>query len=233
MQGIVLVATYNEAENISSLISSVREAAPSMRVLVVDDNSPDGTADIVRRFPDDGKVLLHVRRRNRGYGPSMLEGFRISMELSAPRVVTMDADFSHSPGDISKLVQASKRSDVVIGSRYTGGIRILNWQLKRLLLSVFANHYVRFLTGLPPSDCTSGFRCYSEAAIKEVLGRKDIRSNGYSFLVEILFHLFKSNYSIKEIPIVFSERREGKSKMNKKMMLEAALVPFALKIRRK
>jgi dolichol-phosphate mannosyltransferase len=140
----------------------------------------------------------------------------------------MDADFFHDPADIPKLIQAADRYDLSIGSRYKGGIRVINWPLRRLFLSLFANYYVRFFTGLPVYDCTSGFRCYSRKIAENIILKRNFATDGYAFLVETLYHIFKNSFSISEVSIVFSERRQGQSKMSRKVILEAALLPIKL-----
>lgn len=229
----VLIVTYNEAENISLLIPAIHREAPLATIIVVDDDSPDGTAEIARKLSPDFRLVLKVRDKNRGFGPSILEGLRLALEMGAGRVVTIDADFSHDPRDIPRLLEAAHQFDLVVGSRYAGGIRVLNWQFKRLLLSLLANVYVRFFTGLPIYDCTSGFRCYSKKCLEEILNRQRIRSKGYAFQVEILYSLHRKKLRLGEVPIVFSERREGESKMSKRIVFEAALLPFTLLFKKK
>lgn len=224
----VIIATYNEAENISPIIQSILQNVVLTNIIIIDDNSPDGTAKIVRKLKNNDRIILRVRKKNKGYAPSILEGFEIAFELGAKKIITMDADFSHDPSEIPNILTALRNNDVVIGSRYIGGIRILNWKMDRLLLSFFANHYIRFFSRMPFYDCTSGFRGYSRKVIEKVVKGQTFRSSGYAFLVEVLFSIHRKNFIIKEIPIIYSERRVGQSKMKKKMILEAALLPITL-----
>ena len=233
MKSAVVIPTFNEAKNIIPLIRSIREHVPSAAIIIVDDNSPDGTAASVRKMKNMDSLYLHIRKKDRGFAASILEGLRIALKMDTDFTVTMDADFSHDPSAIPELLEAMKKYDLVVGSRYIGGIRVLNWQMERLFLSVFANRYVRLFLKLPINDCTSGFRCYSRAVIEQVIMRKAFRSNGYAFLVETLYFIYRNNFTVGEVPIIFSERREGQSKMSKKVMLEAALLPFSLFFRRK
>jgi dolichol-phosphate mannosyltransferase len=232
MKTSIVIATFNEAENILSLIKSIRQSTPGVGIIIMDDNSPDGTAQIALKATNNDLLKVVIRYKDKGYAKSILEGMKIAFECGADRIITMDADFSHDPFEIPKLLEALEGADLVIGSRYINGVRILNWDIKRLLLSIFANKYVRLLTDICVNDCTSGFRCYSREVVEKVIISQKFRSNGYSFLVELLYHISKSGYKIREVPIVFSERREGKSKMSRRMMMEAAITPILLRIRR-
>lgn len=229
MKQIILIATYNERENIAALIERLRAEAPEAAILVADDQSPDGTGEVVKQAAGrDPRVNLLSRTGPRGYGHAMLEGFRWALDHGAERLVTLDADFSHDPAAVPALFAALEDgADAALGSRFKDGVRILNWEMSRLLLSLGANQYVRTALRLPYCDCTSGFRGYRAAALREILER-GVRSRGYSFLVEILFWLHRARLRIVEVPIVYSERRRGQSKMSKAIMFEAALNPWRL-----
>jgi dolichol-phosphate mannosyltransferase len=200
-----------------------------LEVVIVDDSSPDGTADLVReRFEEDGRVHLIMRAGDRGYGTAMVEGFRWCLKAGAGRVVTMDADFAHDPDAVPLLLEASEESDLVIGSRYAGGVRVLNWSPQRLLLSMFANRYARTILGSKVRDMTSGFRCYRREVLKSI-GMDRLRARGYAFLVQMLYYTERAGFEVQEVPIVYTERRAGQSKMSKAIMFESALVPWKLR----
>ncbi len=229
MKQLILVATYNEADNIGPLIERLRAVAPQASILIADDRSPDGTgeqvAELARR---DGAVNLLSRKGPRGYGFAMIEGFAWALHNHFDHVVTLDADFSHDPAAIPELFAALERgSDMAIGSRFVDGVRVLNWEISRLLLSLGANQYVRKALFMPYADCTSGFRGYQARALRAILRRK-IRSRGYSFLVETLFWVHRAGCRVVEEPIVYSERRRGQSKMSKAIIFEAVLNPWRL-----
>ncbi len=225
MKVLTLVVTYNEAGNIARLIDEI-----TTDVLVVDDDSPDGTGDIVQALNKRGDaVVLMTRYNERGYGSATIEGFRYALRHWYDVVVTIDGDFSLDPADIPKLIAALDNADVAIGSRYVGGIRVLNWDLRRLLLSVGASAYLRLLTGMKFKDCTCGFRAYRTSVFENVL-LGAIKSEGYAFLPELLFALRRAR--IVEVPITFTERRLGESKMTRRMMIEGVVRPLAMLWRR-
>ncbi|MBM3335427.1 polyprenol monophosphomannose synthase [Candidatus Sumerlaeota bacterium] len=228
----VVIATYNEKENIQVLIPEILRVAPEMQVLVVDDSSPDGTSESVRQMAvENPRVHLLLRGRRMGYGSACIAGFKEALRLGAATIFTMDADLSHDPRDLLRLAEGLENSDVVIGSRYVGGIRILNWPLRRLVLSLWANWYVRTILRLPYTDCTSGFRAYRQEVLQEI-DWQSVHSSGYAFLVEILFDIAGHGYSVSEAPVVYTERRAGQSKMSKAVVLEAVMRPWILKARR-
>ncbi len=232
MTRLILIATYNEAENIVPLLEQLREHVPAAEILVVDDQSPDGTADRVREAAvRDSQIHLLEREGTPGYGLSMLDGFRWAVDRGLDQVATLDADFSHDPAVLPRLFEALDwGGDVVIGSRYVDGVRVLNWEVSRLLLSMAANQYVRMWLRFPFVDCTSGFRAYRTEVLRALL-KIGIASHGYSFLVEILFWAHRSKYRVTEVPIVYSERRRGQSKMSKSIIFEAAMNPARLWIK--
>lgn len=229
----VVLATYNERNNIERLLNELLALPLDARVVVVDDNSPDGTAAAVSalagQFP--GRIDLISRPGKMGYGSAFVAGFRRALELGATQIVSMDADFSHDPHSVPDLVAALGPADLAIGSRYVGGIRILNWSLRRLLLSSFANFYVNLILGFRVQDSTSGFRAYQAGVLRAIpFGR--IQSRGYAFLVELLASVKARGYRVTECPIVYAERRAGQSKMSQGVILEAIGRPWLILLRR-
>ena len=225
----LVLATYREAVNLGSLIPALRRTAPTAHIVVVDDNSPDGTPELLRDFASrDPLIVPVIRPGKQGYGSAVLEGFRTALDLGAQKILTLDADFSHDPVNVPDLFQALDQSQVVIGSRYVGGVRVLNWGPSRLLLSLFANRYVKSILGLTAEDSTSGFRAYRREALEALLASPP-RSVGYSFLVEILYRLHRAGFTIMEVPIIYTERREGQSKMSRGVILEAIFRPWILR----
>jgi len=228
MNALVIVPTYNERDNIAPLIERLLEH-DGVRVLVVDDQSPDGTGETAdaaaRRHP--GRVEVQHRTGTRGFGRSYVDGIRRAIAQGADLICQMDADFSHDPARLPALLAAADDADVVIGSRYVPGGSVVNWQKRRRLLSRFANLYVRAITHLPAQDCTSGYRCWRRAAL-ESLPLDTFVSDGYSFLVEMLFTAARQGRRIVEVPITYVERREGQSKMSRAVILESAITPWRL-----
>lgn len=230
MKSIVVIPTYNEADNIGKLIEGILGLHKDISILVVDDNSSDGTGDIVDVLAGKNEKINIIHRSARlGLGTAYIAGFQYALKNGYELVITMDADFSHDPNDIPRLLERIQTCDVAIGSRYHGGVRILNWPIRRLILSIGANRYVRWITGLKVSDCTSGFRCY-RCKILENLPLNKMKSEGYAFLVEMLFYISKAGFKITEVPIIFTERRAGQSKMSKKVITESMIIPWRLKI---
>lgn len=226
---LVLIATYNEKPNVERLIPELLTLPGSVEVLIVDDNSPDGTghfvAQLAKKYP---RVHLLSREVKDGYGHAMNAGFLRALELGADRIVTMDADFSHDPQDVPRMFRQLKTSDIAIGSRYAAGIRVLNWAPKRLLLSMGANRYLRTVLGFHTLDCTSGFRGYNRNVFESGILEHN-RFKGYAFLVEMLYRSLAAGYRAEEVEIVYTERREGQSKMSSKVIFEAAFAPWILK----
>ncbi len=236
MRVLVIIPTYNEAENIKSLIPEVLKqgkklgSSVEIEVLVVDDNSPDGTAQIVKDFQKiyEGKVHLIERPGKLGLGTAYVEGFKYALKNGYDYVFEMDADFSHDPKEIPKILNgALDNYDIVIGSRYSHGVSVLNWPMSRVLLSYFANLYARKMTGVPVMDLTSGFKCISKKVLEKV-DLDGIKSNGYAFQIELTVKAYYKGLKIKEHPIIFVERRSGVSKMSKKIVFEAALMVLRL-----
>jgi dolichol-phosphate mannosyltransferase len=227
---LIVVPTYNERENIAALVARVLEVAPEADVCLLDDDSPDGTADYARElFGKDPRFsVLRRAGRPRGYGRSLVDGYRRCLEQGYARLVQLDADFSHDPARIPALIEASERAEVVIGSRYCEGGAVENWPLRRRLLSRFANQYVCRITGLRARDTTSGFRCYTRRALRRLLEGR-VAAEGYAFLVEAVYHSHREGLSITEVPITFTDRREGKSKMSRGVIFESVLMPWRLR----
>ena len=204
---------------------------PHLEVLFVDDNSPDGTAGIVqRRVAQDERVHLLARPKKMGLGTAYVAGFQFALQNGYEFICEMDADFSHHPDDLPRLLEKMDRYDLVIGSRYLTGVNVTNWPLSRLLLSVFANWYTRAITGLPIHDCTSGFKCFHRRVL-EAIPLGNIVSNGYAFQIELHYKAWRKGFRICEIPIVFTERLTGRSKMSRRIQFEAAKMVWRLKIR--
>jgi dolichol-phosphate mannosyltransferase len=232
MAGIlVVIPTYNEAENVDRLVGEVLAQRPDTEILVVDDNSPDGTGDIVERLRA-GNPRVHLIRREAkmGLGTAYVTGFKYALERGYDFVFEMDADFSHNPKEIPNFVAKMDRCDLVVGSRYTNGVRVVNWPIRRLLLSFAANVYTRFITGLPVHDATSGFKCFKRSVLENI-DWDQIRSNGYAFQIETTFLAWKKGFRVCEIPIIFVDRRSGVSKMSRKIVNEAAFMVWKLKLR--
>jgi dolichol-phosphate mannosyltransferase len=229
MKKIVVIPTYNECENISKLISRIHEIVEDMHILVVDDNSPDGTADIVRNIIlSDDRVHLIERQGKMGLGTAYCEGFSWSLDNEFEVIMEMDADFSHDPEELPNFLNEIQDYDLVIGSRYITGVNVVNWPLSRLILSYGANLYTKFITGLPVKDATGGFKCFRAEILRKVDLSK-IKSNGYGFQIEMNYRLWKRGAKIKEIPIIFVDRANGVSKMNKKIIHEAIYLVWKLK----
>jgi len=231
-KALVIIPTYNERENLEPLVRQVL-AVPGYRVMVVDDGSPDGTGALADKLAGECSGLIDVVHRTgrRGLGRSYVEGMQRALATDADAICQMDADFSHDPKYLPDLVGATDRFDLVIGSRYLHGISVANWPLRRLVLSTFANWYVRSITGLNLRDCTAGFRCWRREALEKIpLGR--IASEGYAFMVETTYEASRRGCRIGEVPIVFVERREGASKISSGVLIESMIMPWRLRLRR-
>ena len=232
MKKIVITPTYNEGKNILTLINRIKDNVEDIDILVIDDNSPDGTSDIVAKFAESrNDIFLITRGGKLGLGTAYIEGFKWAIQNNYDIVIQMDADLSHDPKDLPRMLQAIKDYDLVIGSRYIDGVNVINWPMSRLLLSYFANIYSRIVTGLPIYDSTGGFKCYSINVLKN-MPYKFIKSEGYSFQIETTFYSWINKYNIKEIPIIFTDRTIGESKMNKKIIYEAVWIVLKLRLRR-
>jgi dolichol-phosphate mannosyltransferase len=229
---LVVIPTYNERENLPRLVRVILDR-PAYRVLVVDDGSPDGTGrvadELAREFP--GRVDVMHRTGPRGLGRSYVEGFQHALRGSADYICQMDADWSHDPKYLPDLVAALDGHDMAIGSRYLYGVSVVNWPLRRIMLSAFANHYIRAITGLPARDCTSGYRCWRREMLAQV-PLASLVSDGYAFVVETFFEAARRGARVVEVPIIFVERRHGVSKLSKAVLAESMLMPWRLAARR-
>jgi dolichol-phosphate mannosyltransferase len=230
-RGLVVIPTYNERTNIPLLVPAILLQDPRLEVLVVDDNSPDGTgqlADDLARA--DARVHVLHRPAKAGLGKAYLAGFRWALDHGYDYVFEMDADFSHDPKFLPEFLRAVEDADLVIGSRYKAGVNVINWPMSRLLLSIGANQYARIVTGLPLDDSTGGFKCFRRRVL-EAIALDRVKSNGYSFQIEMSFLAWKKGFRLREIPIVFTDRVEGQSKMSKKIVREAIWMVWWLRLR--
>jgi len=229
---LVVTPTFNEAENIDSFIRQVLAQGLNIEVLVVDDNSPDGTGDIVEKLKN-GNPRIHLIRRpaKMGLGTAYVEGFRFAIANQFDYIFEMDADFSHNPEEIPRFLQKIDACDLVVGSRYTNGVRVVNWPIRRLLLSYAANVYTRVITGMPIKDATGGFKCFRRAVL-ESIDLDKVKSGGYAFQIEMNFKAWSKGFKLCEHPITFVDRRSGTSKMSKKIVYEAVFMVWKLKFRR-
>lgn len=227
---VVVVPTYNEAENLPLLLPKILERDARLEVLVVDDGSPDGTGRIADEFAaGDSRIQVLHRGTKGGLGAAYRAGLRQALDLGADFVIQMDADFSHPPEALSTLLEEIEEHDVVLGSRYLNGITVVNWPIERILISYFGNWYVRRVTGLPISDTTGGFRCIRKELLEKV-GFERIRSTGYAFQVELNYRFVRSGARIKEIPFFFVDRSRGESKLSLRIAVEALWIAWWLRI---
>jgi len=228
---LVVIPTYNEAENIPRLIPAVLGKARGIDVLIVDDGSPDGTAGIVRKMMRTSRRVHLIERAGKsGLGTAYVAGFRYALEREYQYVFEMDADFSHDPNEIPNFLAKIQDFDLVVGSRYTNGVRVVNWPMRRLLLSYYANIYTRIMTGLPLHDATGGFKCYRRKVL-ESINLDRITSNGYAFQIEMSYKAWRKGFRLAEIPIVFLDRQVGTSKMSKHIVYEALFMLWKLRFR--
>lgn len=229
MKSLVIIPTFNEIENVRNIIDAVLDVKNDIHILIVDDNSPDGTGSEVKSIMNvNSNVHLMERPGKMGLGTAYCDGFKFAIENKYDAVFEMDADFSHDPKEIPNFLEALKDYDLVIGSRYITGVNVVNWPLRRLLLSYFASIYTRVITGVPIKDTTGGFKCFRTECLKKIDLDK-IKSNGYGFQIEMNYRLWKKGAKIKEIPIIFIDRRSGVSKMNKHIIVEAVFLVWKLK----
>jgi len=228
---LVIIPTYNEVDNIDKIIREIHTLNPQLSILVIDDNSPDGTGARIRDLRKTNANLYLIEREGKlGLGSAYVAGFRYALENGYDCIFEMDADFSHDPKEIPNFLKAMQKADLVIGSRYIKGVNVVNWPLTRLLLSYYANKYTRFVTGLPLADSTSGFKCFRRDVLASI-NLNNIHSGGYSFQIEMNFKAWKKGFRLKEIPIIFIDRAIGKSKMSKKIVREAITMVWKLKFR--
>jgi len=230
-KSLVIIPTYNELENVPKLIPAVLSQDDSIDILIVDDASPDGTGKFIEEeMKKNQRLHLIKREKKMGLGTAYIAGFKYALDKGYDFVFEMDADFSHDPNEIKNFLIEINDCDLVLGSRYIHGIRVLNWPMRRLLLSFFASVYTRVITGMPIRDATGGFKCFRRKVL-ESINLDKVKSNGYSFQIEMTFKAYKKGFKIKEIPIVFIDRIKGKSKMSKKIVREAVVMVWKLRLR--
>jgi len=230
MKTLVIIPTYNERENIGRIVPLVLEKDPSIHILIVDDGSPDGTGQIADSMSKENDRIFVIHRQNKsGLGTAYIAGFKFALKKNYDLIFEMDCDFSHDPKYIPHFLEAIWDADLVLGSRYISGVNVINWPMSRLLLSYYANVYSRIITGLPVKDATGGFKCYRREVL-ETVNLDKVKSNGYSFQIEMSFRAWKKGFQIKEIPIVFEDRKLGQSKMSKKIVREAVWMVWKLRL---
>jgi len=231
---LVVIPTYNESENISEILESVLNQSVLFDVLIVDDNSPDGTAQIVRekqqKYP--GRIHLLEREKKSGLGPAYIAGFKQALAMNYLYIFEMDADFSHNPEDLVRLYEACAHEgyDLAIGSRYVSGVNVVNWPMSRVLISFFASIYIQMVTSMPIRDATAGFKCYHRNVL-QTINLDKIRFIGYAFQIEMKFTAWQYDFKIKEVPIIFTNRVKGESKMSPRIFWEAFAGVIHIKIR--
>jgi dolichol-phosphate mannosyltransferase len=226
---LIIIPTYNELENLPKLIPAVLSKNQKIDILIIDDNSPDGTADyVIAEGNNNPRIKLIKREAKMGLGTAYITGFKYALENNYDYIFEMDADFSHNPKMIPKILKEMNNFDLVLGSRYKEGVNVVNWPLSRLILSLFANMYTRLITGLPVHDATGGFKCFKKEVLQSI-NLDQVKSNGYAFQIEMTFKAWKKGFSIKEISIVFVDRVKGTSKMSKKIVREAIFMVWKLR----
>ena len=232
MRAIVVVPTYNESLNLEPLVQQIQQHANGLHILIVDDNSPDGTGKIADGLAEKNSSSVFVihRKQKQGLGPAYVEGFTHALEKGYDVILQMDADLSHDPGSLPVFLEEIRSADLVIGSRYLRGVSVLNWDFKRLVLSKLATKYIQFITRLPLSDATGGYNCWRRQTL-EAIGFEGAFSNGYLFSAELKYKAYRKKFHLVEIPIVFTERDLGKSKMHWGIIWEAIWGVFKLRIK--
>tara|TARA_B100000287_G_scaffold429971_1_gene484325 strand:+ start:197 stop:925 length:729 start_codon:yes stop_codon:yes gene_type:complete len=229
---LIIIPTYNEKENIENIIRKIFSLTKPFHILIVDDGSPDKTSDIVKQLQKEYHDKLYIEERSEklGLGTAYIHGFKWALNKDYKYIFEMDADFSHNPKDLTKLYDANQNGgDLAIGSRYVKGVNIVNWPMSRLLMSFFASKYVKFITGMPIHDSTAGFKCYKRQ-ILETINLDEIQFVGYAFQIEMKFKSWKYGFNIIEVPVIFTDRKEGKSKMSSNIFFEAVLGVLQMKI---
>jgi len=230
MKALVIIPTYNERENLPELLRQIFAENLPLEVLIIDDNSPDGTGAVADQLSaSDSRVHVMHRPGKMGLGSAYVAGFRYALERDYDAVFEMDADFSHNPDSLPQFLRELENADLVVGSRYLHGVTVVNWPLKRLILSYGANVYSRIITGIPIKDLTGGFKCFRRQVL-ESLDLSRVRSDGYGFQIEINYKAWRKGFRIREIPILFVDRRAGESKMNRRIVWEAAWMVWRLRI---
>lgn len=232
MKKLVIIPTYNEKENIQKIILAVLSLEQDFHILIVDDSSPDGTADIVKNLQKEYPHHLHlsIRKTKDGLGKAYIHGFKWALENQYDFIFEMDADFSHNPDDLPKLFEACKTADMSIGSRYCNGVNVVNWPMSRVLLSFFASKYVRLILGIPVHDTTAGFVCFKRSTL-EVIGLDKVELKGYGFQIEMKYRALQKGLKVVEVPIIFTDRTQGESKMSGGIIKEAIFGVINLKIK--
>lgn len=230
---LVIIPTYNEKENAEAMVRTVMSLTPAFDLLIVDDGSPDGTADIIRELQKEypGRLHLEERKGKLGLGTAYVHGFKWGLAREYAYLFEMDCDFSHDPNDLPKLLKSCSEggNDVAIGSRYATGVNVVNWPMSRVLMSYYASKYVRFITGMKIADSTAGFKCYKRAVLEKVLS-EPIRFVGYAFQIEMKFRAWKYGFKLAEVPIIFTDRTKGTSKMSRGIFMEAFFGVIRLKV---
>ncbi|KAA3631466.1 MAG: polyprenol monophosphomannose synthase [Calditrichaeota bacterium] len=230
-RALIIFPTYNEKDNIEKIVHAVLPLDPRIHVLIVDDNSPDGTGKIADKLSEQEPKINVLHRQNKeGLGKAYIAGFKWAIEKKYDYIFEMDADFSHGPEYIKDFLREIQTHDLVLGSRYISGVNVINWPMSRLLLSYYANVYTRIVTGLPIRDATGGFKCFRREVL-EAINLDDVKASGYSFQIEMTMRAWKKGFKIKEIPIIFMDRIAGTSKMSKKIMREAIYMVWMLRIK--
>ncbi len=229
---LIVLPTYNEMDNLPQIVPRILSVDPRLTILIVDDNSPDGTGKYADGLAaNNSRISVLHREKKQGLGMAYLAGFQWALERDYTCIFEMDADFSHKPEAIPDFLEAIKEADLIIGSRYIRGVNVINWPMRRLLLSFFANMYSRWVTGLPLRDSTGGFKCFRREVL-EAIDFSHVKSDGYSFQIEMSFNAWCKGFRIKEIPIIFYEREAGDSKMSKRIVREAVWMVWRLRIRK-
>jgi dolichol-phosphate mannosyltransferase len=229
-KAIIIIPTYNEKENVERLVEDIFKHQTDINILFVDDNSPEGSADIIKAMMKKNKSISILEREGKmGLGSAYIAGFKFALEKGYEYIIEMDADFSHNPKEIPNFLEAVETNDLVIGSRYIKGVNVVNWPLNRLLISYFANVYTRIVTGLSVRDLTGGYKCFRRKVL-ETIDLSSIKSNGYAFQIELNFKTWAHGFKIKEISIIFVDRVYGESKLSKEIMWEAFFLVWRLKI---
>lgn len=230
MKALVIIPTYNERDNIVRLAGEILRQHPALQILFVDDNSPDGTGEIADDLArSDDRIHVIHRAGKLGLGSAYRDGFRAALNMGADYLIEMDADFSHDPTILPVFLDTIQSCDLVVGSRYLNGVSVVNWPIRRLILSYFASVYTRFVTGLHLKDCTSGFKCFTRSAI-EAVDLDKVKSDGYSFQIEMNYRCMEKGFRIVEVPIIFIDRHAGTSKMSKKIVREAIFMVWKLRL---
>jgi dolichol-phosphate mannosyltransferase len=222
MRAIVIIPTYNERDNLELLVQQIQQHTSDLHILIVDDNSPDGTGNVAEALHEkrSSSVFVLHRKQKEGLGPAYVDGFKHVLDMGYDVILQMDADLSHDPIYLPMFLEQIHSSDFVIGSRYLHGLSVVNWDFKRLVLSRLATRYIQLVTRMPYSDATGGFNCWRRQTLEEI-GFDDVFSNGYLFLAELKYKAYRKSFKVAEIPIVFTERNLGKSKLNWRIIWEA------------